>query len=1059
MKIRNPLYPADSKDVCVIIGNGPSLRGFDLHRLAGIPTLGMNAAYRFWDRIGWYPDHYACVDDQLILTHHAEIERLCVHGLVGSFIVHGTFFDFHPHRMSDPRFTAFEQTASYWYRQKGAAMGLEPLFEKPAYRMRDGSKITTGSTAVRYVADLGYRKLYLIGIDLRYVEIIPEAEPTEGTGLRIKQTPRHNPNYFFDSYQQTGDLYNIPNPSDHNGRLHADAFTDIRDDFAHFGVDCRVYTANRDSLLSDENIFPFQPLPIKADSAVERGLSSILVPCSVREVDDIIVNFRLWSLSGYLPSLPESPYGRPIFAILFNNASGLGASERIRAAFNDNGMGRFFARVAIDSLDLEGARDAYIRDYTQPVGDEGYKAGPNNLFFGSMRRVAAHGKYTFLMETDCLPIRQGWLDRLNHLVSSQDDAWIIGSAYRGQAKLDPGYKRHLNGNAIYAAGDADFQHFMETFWEPQTRRLIREKIKTLAYDCALDMLFTGDEMEVPGVYDIWKQVAHRFRYTDFIQNISANSDLERTDISIIQRLRRESPDTYILHNRVAHRLAVAASDDLVRPPVNGTPDTSRFPRLLVFDMTAAGNGTATGEIKANLLADWPPEALLQVAQGSSARLFLVRRDGAGFAATGADEAAVTAAIDTFDPQVILYRPVPDVRQLHDLAVRTMQQLDRPFFIWIMDDWPDRLAAEDPEQWGQLESDLTEVLRGATLRLSICEAMSAALARRYGLPFRPLANGIDPADWSPLRPHAAGPMRVRYAGGLAENMTRSSVLRIARAVEALAGGGTDVRFEINTQPWWHAQARHLFEGFAHTTIETVTRPAAAYRIWLAEADVLLIAYNFDPATLRYVQYSMANKMPECLVSGAAVLAHGPRGIATIDHLAATGAALVVPEDSDAAVTAALRDLAADPALRADLAGRGRRVALANHDIRRLRETLRDLLRHAADTPRAPVLVPASASPRDSALELTQLKAHFVALDGRAQMLDRARSEAAAILAGHAARMAQDLAERQALIAQMHSLLARPPQEAAPPVQARDPGGDGNGAADGDGNTGVSREDAA
>ncbi len=42
-------------DLCIVMGNGPSLKGFDFTRLNGVTTLGMNAAYRYWDQIGWYP--------------------------------------------------------------------------------------------------------------------------------------------------------------------------------------------------------------------------------------------------------------------------------------------------------------------------------------------------------------------------------------------------------------------------------------------------------------------------------------------------------------------------------------------------------------------------------------------------------------------------------------------------------------------------------------------------------------------------------------------------------------------------------------------------------------------------------------------------------------------------------------------------------------------------------------------------------------------------------------------------------------------------------------------
>src|SRR3546814_10393869 len=68
----------------------------------------------------------------------------------------------------------------------------------------------------------------------------------------------------------------------------------------------------------------------------------------------------------------------------------------------------------------------------------------------------------------------------------------------------------------------------------------------------------------------------------------------------------------------------------------------------------------------------------------------------------------------------------------------------------------------------------------------------------------------------------------------------------------------------------------------------------YKRTLAKSDALLIAYNFDPTSTGYIGYSLANKMPECLASGAPLLAYGPRGVATIDYLEAAGIAEVVTE---------------------------------------------------------------------------------------------------------------------------------------------------------------------
>ena len=160
-----------------------------------------------------------------------------------------------------------------------------------------------------------------------------------------------------------------------------------------------------------------------------------------------------------------------------------------------------------------------------------------------------------------------------------------------------------------------------------------------------------------------------------------------------------------------------------------------------------------------------------------------------------------------------------------------------------------------------------------------------------MPAIALANGIEPEVFAAVRAAAApkreeraregGGLKVRYAGGLAPDMGLASLQALAGAVEGLAGHG--VTLEIKTSAFW----MHQGEAFAQspaTTVFTEEMSREAYQAWLAEADVVVIAYNFDSASLAYVRHSLANKLPECLASGAALLAIGPATAATMARLA-------------------------------------------------------------------------------------------------------------------------------------------------------------------------------
>ena len=292
--------------------------------------------------------------------------------------------------------------------------------------------------------------------------------------------------------------------------------------------------------------------------------------------------------------------------------------------------------------------------------------------------------------------------------------------------------------------------------------------------------------------------------------------------------------------------------------------------------------------------------------------------------------------------------------------------------------------------GEQANDLEELIARSAQCLSICEAMSEAFEERYGQPFQAFANGIDPAQWLEPKAQTEKRLLLRYAGGLAPNMTRDSVLRLARSVEKLAKGGHDIRFEVNTQSWWHEQSKELFADFTHTVIEAKNRSVAQYRDWLNGADAVVIAYNFDDDTLRYVRYSMANKMPECFASQAVLFAHGPVEIATIGYLQSTDAAAVVTEDSDDAVTAALLDLLENPAKRTQLTQAGHQQAVRRHNVNDLRIELRDVLKQMKGTGKGYDLLTHLAAQSGSENALLNCAAAMLLLDGAA-MTKRLKSD--------------------------------------------------------------------
>lgn len=188
------IEPSRPAETAIILCNGPSLRGFDLKSLPSVTSFGMNVAYRHWDRIGWYPSHYSCLDEVVGLHHAAAI---------GAMIERGG-------RSAPSRFLLRNNLiehlggAAKW----ASVENYDVISESPSPLCRQ--PVTTGSHTLIWAMTLGYRRIFLLGADSNYVEIVEGAEFLRETVLHIVRDGE-NPNYFFDDYQQRGDRYNLPN--------------------------------------------------------------------------------------------------------------------------------------------------------------------------------------------------------------------------------------------------------------------------------------------------------------------------------------------------------------------------------------------------------------------------------------------------------------------------------------------------------------------------------------------------------------------------------------------------------------------------------------------------------------------------------------------------------------------------------------------------------------------------------------------------------------------------------------------------------------------------------
>lgn len=515
-----------------VLGNGPSLTTRIVQSLPDGAWLGMNSAFRYWHTIGKYPRYYACLDPVVVKSQFDGIQELLDLEEIEAFFLHDCVVDLDTRLSSHPKVTLL----SRFLARTDLAVPMSRLAVE---------KQTTGALATRFVIEQGHRDLMLIGIDCKYVERLAESAQTQGIELVITKKVQNNPNYFFSGYQATGDKYQVPNPAIHTGNLHLQSFISLRQDLEDAGVRARITVGAQRSLLSRFCVFPtasiWQALGI-------RRIGAVAVPLTPREWRRQIENLSLWLDPKLRPSL-GSGHQATVLHLFFSGLTDNALERDLREAISAiSELQEYFAEVRITFLGIPAEIDHYVRS-TAGSDEPCTKSGPNVFFLATMAHCKEY-EYVLHAETDCLPVRAGWLDAADGEIDrAGTQAWIIGPAYFHASQLHSAYRLHINGNAIYQTGDPDFQQFLQsTFFEALTH-LIRSGFRDMAYDTALSVLTYNLHALPPALHHELMLALPRFAFSHFIRNVGGAAETAKPNLVNVRAILDESDSTYMMHGR------------------------------------------------------------------------------------------------------------------------------------------------------------------------------------------------------------------------------------------------------------------------------------------------------------------------------------------------------------------------------------------------------------------------------------------------------------------------------------------------------------------------------
>jgi hypothetical protein len=287
-------------------------------------------------------------------------------------------------------------------------------------------------------------------------------------------------------------------------------------------------------------------------------LSAIVCPLTIGELPAALKNLRYWDSSAP-PSTRWEPGDdrRPRLIYSFNCAPDEGLSRTLTDAFDDSEtVRRCFASIEVRFCDLPPEKDVYLREGQVGEAPFGRKAGPNWLFYETMRALRNEARFVFLMETDCEPVVSDWIAKIERVCSQNEDAWIVGSHYCGASPLHWSIARHINGNALYNIGDERFWTFLDTEFWPWLNKYAAASMPDLAYDCAWETYLNRVEMEDASSYE-WvraRDILHRFRLSNFVVNIGGGAEQGGEYMWTRDEIINRFPGVAVVHGPIAASL-------------------------------------------------------------------------------------------------------------------------------------------------------------------------------------------------------------------------------------------------------------------------------------------------------------------------------------------------------------------------------------------------------------------------------------------------------------------------------------------------------------------------
>lgn len=301
-------------------------------------------------------------------------------------------------------------------------------------------------------------------------------------------------------------------------------------------------------------------------------------------------------------------------------------------------------------------------------------------------------------------------------------------------------------------------------------------------------------------------------------------------------------------------------------------------------------------------------------------------------------------LNEYKPEV-LYLQVSNREEIF-FAEELIDYLKLPVVIHMMDDWPSTISNKGLFRnfWKRkIDREFKQLLGRINVHLSISDAMSDEYRKRYKIKFKAFHNPIETKLWLPhtkknFELHKDF-VKILYSGRIGIGIAES-LIEVASALEEINREELKIRLFIQT-PTKETGILSRLQKFDCVVINPFVSLEQLPEIF-SEADILLLANDFNREGIDYLKLSMPTKASEYMVSGTPVLVYSPEETAVSGFFMRNKCGVCVTKHDKKELIVAIKNLAGNEDYRKKVSQNAVEYAKEKFDSLKVREEFQNMI---------------------------------------------------------------------------------------------------------------------